>query len=92
MPGSPLSLDGCRGANTVTAGELRSMQETIAVSCAESRNLMLFSRGTGGQWQATSVPFTGGWGAVTIARLTKNDSGALIAANNNATITIYFPQ
>ncbi len=92
MPGSPLPLGNCRGPNGVTAGQLRPRQETLAISCAQSRNLMLYTRATGGQYQTTSVPFKGGWGNVAFANLTKDSRGQLITANDDGTITIYFPQ
>lgn len=91
MTGSPLPLGSCRGPNSVTAGELRGRQ-VIAVACAESRNLMLFERAGSGRFEATALPFKGGWGSVAFARLTKN-GGELIGANNeDGSITIYFPQ
>ena len=74
MAGSPLPLGSCRGPNSVTAGELGDRQ-VIAVACAESRNLMLFERGASGRFEATAIPFKGGWGSVAFARLTK-DGGA----------------
>jgi hypothetical protein len=92
MAGSPLPLGSCRGPNSVTAGELRGKQ-VIAVECAESRNLMLFEGGAGGRFEASTIPFKGGWGSVTLARLTKDCRGALISANNlDRSITIYFSE
>jgi hypothetical protein len=93
MPGPALSLNNCRGANSVTAGDLAGDgNQVLAVYCAESRNVMLFERSHAGRFEASSVPSKGGWGSVTVARLTKDRRGALITANNeDGMITIYFP-
>jgi hypothetical protein len=92
MAGSPLPLGSCRGPNSVTAGELGD-SEVIAVACAESRNLTLFERVESGQFEASTVPFKGGWGNVTLARLTKDGHGELVTANNeDGSLTIYFPE
>ncbi len=91
MAGSPLPLGSCRGANSVSAGELRRGSRVIAVACAESRNLMLFEPGAAGHYEATAISFKGGWGSVTLAKLTKDGRGQLITANNeDGSITIYF--
>lgn len=94
MPGESLKLEECRGANSVTAGDLRGDgRQAIAVSCAESRNLMLFERATNGRFVSTSIPSKGGWGAVAMARLTHQDSSELIAANpDDNSITLFFPE
>jgi hypothetical protein len=94
MPGSPLPLGNCRGANSVTAGDLRGNQkQAIVVSCAESRNLMLFERGADGRFVSTSIPTKGGWGSVAMGRLTHERSSELITANpDDGTITIFFPE
>ena len=91
--GSPRPLGGCRGPNSVTAGELGRGRHGIAVECAQSRNLMLFERDARGHSEATSIPFKGGWGSVALARLTKDGRGELITANNeDGSITVYFPE
>ena len=92
MPGTPLSLEGCRGPDSVTAGYLMPGKHMIAVLCAESRDLMLFERDSSGRYNASRMPTKGGWGSVAFARLTDDPRGELITANNNdGTITIYFP-
>jgi hypothetical protein len=92
MPGTPLSLEGCRGPDSVTAGFLMPGKHVIAVACAESRNLMLFERDSSGHYNASRISSKGGWGGVTFARLTNDPRGELITADNNdSTITIYFP-
>lgn len=91
MQGSPLPLGTCRGPNSVSLGELRQRELIIAVSCAESQNLMLYELRSGGRYDTTQVPSTGGWGIVTLAYLTKDGRGELIRANEEAgSITIYF--
>ena len=94
MPGSPLPLGDCRGANSVTAGDLRGNgKHAIVVACAESKNLMLFERGGDGRFAASSIPFKGGWGAVAMARLTSDRSSELVTANaDDGTITLFFPE
>jgi hypothetical protein len=93
MPGSPLPLGECNGANSVTAGDLMGDgRHAIVVACAESKSLMLFERDKNGHFAATSIPFKGGWGAVTMARLTADRKSELITANaDDGTITIFFP-
>ena len=91
MPDSPLPLGDCRGPNSVTAGELRRGERVIAVSCAESRSVMLYQ--LGGSQAGTPIGIKGGWGAVALAKLTRDGPGALITANNeDASITIYVPE
>ncbi len=94
MAGSPLPLGGCHGANSVTAGDLRGdARQAIVVACAESRNLMLFERGADGRFVASAIPVKGGWGSVTMAKLTAERSSELITADaDNGTITIFFPE
>ena len=93
MAGPPLSLNNCRGANSVATGDLTGDgSQVVAVLCGESRNVMLFPRTRAGRFDATSVPSKGGWGSVAVAQLTKDKSAELITANNeDGTITIYFP-
>jgi hypothetical protein len=92
MQGSPLPLGTCRGPNSVTFGELRHGQRIIAVSCAQSQNLMLYELHSGHSYQQRQLPSTGGWGIVTLAYLTKDGRGELIRANEEGgSITIYFP-
>src|SRR5579863_1040250 len=94
MPGTPLPLGACRGPNSVAAGDLRGDgHHAIAVSCAESRNLLLFERDATGRFTSSSIATKGGWGSVAIAHLTADRRGQLITADADAgTITIYFQQ
>jgi hypothetical protein len=93
MPGSPLSLDGCSGPNSVAAGGLSGNgRHAIAVSCAESKTLRLYQRGADGAFTSFSIPIPGGWGSVAIARLTDDPRAEIMTANaDDGTITIYFP-
>ena len=64
MPGSPLPLGGCHGADSVTAGDLLGdgrHDHDIVVACAESRNLMIFERDGDGRFTPSSQPSGGGW-------------------------------
>jgi hypothetical protein len=92
MPGSPLPLGDCRGANSVTAGDLTGKgKHAIVVACAESKNLLLLERDGSGKFRPSSIPFKGGWGAVVLAQLTGDPSSELITANSDeGTITIFF--
>ena len=93
MPGAPFPLGECRGANGVTAGDLRSGKIVIAVACAESRALMLFVPDAKGRFTAFPIPAKGGWGAIAIAKLTNDGRAEIITADNgDGTITIYFPE
>ena len=93
MAGTPLPLGECRGANSVSAGDLSgSGEQAIVVACAESRTLMLFERRRDGGFVTSSIAVKGGWGAVTVARLTHDRSNEIITANaEDGTITLYFP-
>jgi hypothetical protein len=93
MPGTPLALGECRGADSVSAGDLTgSGRQAIVVACAESRSLLLLESGRDGQFVRSSMAIRGGWGAVTTARLTNNRSSEVITANaEDGTITLYFP-
>jgi hypothetical protein len=92
MPGQALSLAGCRGPNSVTAGELGKGRRVIAVACAQSRTLMLFERADSGTYQPQSIPIKGGWGSVALAPLTRDGRVALITADSDAgTVTIFWP-
>jgi hypothetical protein len=94
MPGSPLPLEACRGPNSVTAEDLTGNGSlAIVVSCAESHNLAVFQQKSNGHFVLTSIPSRGGWGSVTMARLTADRRADLITANDEASsITIYFPE
>jgi hypothetical protein len=93
MPGSPLPLGGCHGADSVTTGDLLGEgRHDIAVACAESRNLTIFARDSDGHFHSFAQAFKGGWGAVAFGHLTDSRHGELITANNEeGTITIFFP-
>ena len=89
---TPLPLGECRGADSITAGTLQSDQITIAVACAESRELVLFTRDAAGHFSRSTIAAKGGWGGITIASLTKDSRSEIITADNeNNTITIFFP-
>jgi len=92
MPGSALSLEGCRGPDSVAAGDLHGDgTRAIVIACAQSRNLMLFELGHDRKIAVSSIPSGGGWGGVTVARLTNDRRAAIISADNDAgTITIYY--
>jgi hypothetical protein len=93
MPGSPLPLGECRGPNGVAAGELGTGRVLIAVACAESNQLMLFTPNAAGRFTRSSIPAKGGWGGIAIARLTTEPRSQIITADNESgTITIYFPE
>jgi hypothetical protein len=92
MPGSPFSLGGCRDPNGVAAGDLHGDgSRTIVVTCASSRNLMLFERSRDQKIAVSSIPSRGGWGSIAVARLTGDRRAAIITADADAgAITIYF--
>jgi hypothetical protein len=94
MSGPRLSLGACRGANSVAAGPLTTRgPHAIAVSCAESRTLLLYEAEPAGQYTASSVPIPGGWGSVAMDRLNADPRAAILTADSDAgTITIFFPQ
>jgi hypothetical protein len=93
MADSPLRLEGCHGPNSVTAGDLYGNgRQDVVVSCAESRNLLIFARDGNGHFAASSQPAKGGWGAVTMAHLRGSRRGELVTANEgDGTITVLSP-
>jgi hypothetical protein len=92
MPGSPLPLGECRGANGVIEGDLGDGKNVIAVACAESREVMLFVPDARGRFTPFSIPAKGGWGGIAIAKLTNDRRREIITANqDDGTVTIYFP-
>jgi hypothetical protein len=93
MADSPLPLQGCHGPNSVTAGDLYGNgRHDVVVSCAQNRNLLIFSRDSGGHFVASSQPTKGGWGAVTMAHLRDSHRAELLTANEeDGTITVLSP-
>jgi hypothetical protein len=64
----------------------------IAVSCAQSRTLVLFERTARGAYQSKSIPIKGGWGAIALSPVTRDGRSAVITADADAgTITILTP-
>jgi hypothetical protein len=54
--------------------------------------MLIYHRSAARKFTPTTVPIAGGWGSVTIARLTADPRHAIITANSDAgSITIYFP-
>jgi hypothetical protein len=54
---------------------------------------MVWRRDLDGHFVSSSIPIHGGWGSVAIARLTRDQRGAILTANADAgSITIYFPK
>ena len=94
-PHSPIPLAGCEGANSISAGELGKGRNVIAVSCAESRTLMLFARTAAGAWQSQTIPIKGGWGSISLAPLARDGRAGIVIADADAdagTITILWPE
>jgi hypothetical protein len=93
MADSPLPLKGCHGPNSVTAGDLYGNgRQDIVVSCAESKNLLIFARDGNGHFAASSQPAKGGWGAVIMTHLQGSRRGELVTANEgDGTITVLSP-
>lgn len=91
MAGPPLSLHDCRGPNGVTVGDVEGDgRRDIVVACAESRSLMLFEIDRTGHFVASTLPYKGGWGGVSVARLGSGRAEEIITANHDdGTITIY---
>jgi hypothetical protein len=90
MADTPLPLAGCHGPNSVTAGDLYGNgRQDVVVSCAESRNLLIFARDGNGHFAASSEPTKGGWGAVTMTHLRGSRRGELVTANeDDGSITV----
>lgn len=93
MPGSPLPLGECKGPDSVATGDLGTGRSAIVVGCAESRQLMLFTRDSTGRFKRFPITAKGGWGGIAIAKLENDHRSEIITADNeNGTVTIYFPE
>jgi hypothetical protein len=94
MPTPPLSLQNCRGPNSIATGDFTGTgNRDLAVSCAESKNTILFL----GHRDLTFTRFTqssaGGWGSIAIADLNGDGRDDLITADNDeGRITLYLSQ
>jgi hypothetical protein len=94
MRSAPLSLDGCRGSNSIATGDIDGDgRRDIVVSCSESANLVLFLRRADGGFDRLMEPSAGGWGGVAVADLNEDGRADLVTANPDAgNITIYLSQ
>jgi hypothetical protein len=93
MADSPLPLHGCHGPNSVTAGDFYGNGlHDVVVSCAQSRNLVIFAQDRKRHFAVSSEPSKGGWGSVTMAHLRGGGRGELITANeDDGTVTVLSP-
>jgi FG-GAP-like repeat/FG-GAP repeat len=89
-----LSLLDCQGPNSIATGDFSGDgYRDIAVSCAESKQVIIFLGHPGGEYTRFIQPAEGGWGSIAVADLNGDGRDDLITANNgNGTITIYFSQ
>jgi|CZKL01.1.fsa_nt_gi hypothetical protein len=88
---SPLSLEGCRGPNSIAAGDLNGDGlRDIVVACSESKSLAIFLGRANGGFMRMTHPSPGGWGSVAVADLNGDGKDDLITADNDkGTITLF---
>jgi FG-GAP-like repeat len=92
MPGSPLSLAGCRGPDRVGAGDLRGDGfRDIIVSCAQNDKIMLFMGSKDGTYHVATRQVQTGWSGIAVADLDGNGKDDIVVSNNSSgTVTIFF--
>ena len=92
MPGTPLSLEGCRGPSSIATGDLDGDgHPDIVVLCAESKNLAIFLSNARKGFTRSTHSTPGGWGSVAVADLDDDGKADIVTANaDSGTITIYF--
>ena len=93
MRGSPFSLAGCTGPDRVATGDINGDGiRDIAVSCAQSNNLMFFMGTKDGGYRITSRAMKDiGWSGLDVADLNGDGKADVVVANHEAgTITILF--
>lgn len=92
MPGSPLSLAGCRGPDRVASGDINGDGfRDIAVSCAENDRLILFLGSKGGAFRASTREVQTGWSGLAVGDLDGDGRDEIIVSNNPSnTVTILY--
>ena len=90
MPGSPLSLEGCRGPARVAAGNVRGDGlHDIVVSCAQNDRLFFFLARKDGSFETAVRTIPTGWGGLTVSDLEARGKDDVIVSNHNSgTITV----
>lgn len=90
MPGSPLSLQGCRGPARVAAGNLRGAAfHDIVVSCAQNDKLFFFLARSDSSFETVTRGVPTGWGGLAFADLEGHGKDDLVVSNHDiGTITI----
>jgi hypothetical protein len=100
MRGSPLSLAGCRGPDTVAIGDVNGDGLTdIVASCAENHRVMLYTGVKGGGFQISMLDVQTGWSDMEVADVLGDGRKEIIVSNGAldndpkgrpGTITIFF--
>ncbi|MBV8207108.1 MAG: VCBS repeat-containing protein [Acidobacteria bacterium] len=90
MPGSPLSLAGCKGPSRVAIGDIRGDgSRGLVISCAQNDKLFFFVRGKNGGFESFSQGVSTGWGGLALADLTgRGKDDVLLSNEKEGTITI----
>jgi hypothetical protein len=100
MRGSPFSLAGCRGPDTVAIGDVNGdgLNDIVAL-CAQNHRVMLYMGIKGGGFQISTLDVQTGWSGMAMADLLGDGKSEIIVSNGAldddpkgqpGTITIFF--
>jgi FG-GAP-like repeat len=89
MPGSPLSLAGCRGPDRVSSGDLSGNGlRDIVVSCAQNDTVFFFLAAKNGSFSVSRRSVPTGWGGIAVGHLEAGKDDLVVANHDLGTITI----
>jgi hypothetical protein len=101
-PGSPLSLEGCRGPDRVATGDIDGDGfRDIVVTCAQNNKLMIYRGSKDGAFQLSTREVQTGWSGIAVADLQARGKADIIVSNStpdnqprppHGTITILSPK
>jgi hypothetical protein len=92
MNSSSLSLQGCRGPNSVATGDVNGDgNQDVVVSCAQSGTLGIFFGSPSGRFSRVDQRAAVGWGTIAVADVNGDGKSDIVKANDKeGSVTIYF--